>query len=107
MLAPVTRQYKDLSTPVKFSFVFYCDRCGREWKSDTYEFDTEGFLPPIDERILSMLWNRRHEEAYERANCEAGMRFSRCPCCGSRLCDDCLCISLQNAGDTCKGCQSG
>ena len=89
MLAPVTRQYKDLSTLDSFAFVFYCDSCGKEWRSEFYAFDPKGFEPPIDEKILSMLWNQQHEEAYERANREAGARLFRCPACGRRVCDDC------------------
>jgi len=90
MLAPVTRQYKDISTTETFAFVFYCDRCSSEWRSDTYLFSMMGFEPPLDENIKAMLWNQQHEEAYERANCEAGARFNRCPHCGCRICDDCL-----------------
>ena len=90
MLAPVTRQYADLSTAERFEFLFYCDRCGWQWRSEAYAFDPNGFEPPIDEKIRVMLWRRQHEEAYERANREAGLRFSRCPVCGCRICDDCL-----------------
>ena len=89
MLAPVTKQYKDLSTPESFVFLFYCDRCGKEWHSDTYAFNPRGFEPPVDEKIHWMLWNQQHEEAYERANREAVVRFNRCPC-GCRICDDCV-----------------
>ena len=90
MLAPVTKHFKDLSTPESFQFVLYCDRCGKMWESDIYSFNLHGFELPMDERIHSMIWNQQHEEAYERANCEAGMWFNRCPSCGSRICDDCL-----------------
>ena len=90
MLAPVTRQYKDLSTPDSFAFLFYCDRCGKEWQSDAYTFDTRGFEPPMDGMIRCMLWNQQHEEAYERANREAGIRFNHCQRCGCRVCDDCF-----------------
>ena len=104
MLTSVTRQYKDFSTPEKFAFTFYCDRCGKEWRSDTYTFDPKGFATPIEERIRTMLWNQQHEEAYERANREVGARFSRCPLCGCRICDDCLYIGSQDTSNSCKGC---
>ncbi len=101
MLAPVTRQFKDLSTPDSFAFLFHCDRCGKEWRSDTYKFNTRNFESPLDETVRGMLWNQQHEEAYERANREAGIRFNRCPCCGCRICDDCL--YLASSGE-CKDC---
>ena len=102
MLAPVTRQYKDLSTPERFQFVLYCDCCGKEWKSDVYVFNMKGFDLPIDEKIRSMLWNQQHEEAYERANCEAGVRYNRCPVCGCRICDDCFEHMSQEGCNICK-----
>jgi len=89
MLSPVTRKYKDLSTPESFAFVFYCDSCGKEWRSDVYAFDLKGFEPPVDAKILSMLWGQQHEEAYERANREIGARLFRCPTCSCRICEDC------------------
>jgi len=90
MLASVTKRFKNLSTPENFIFLFYCDRCGKEWQSDTYAFNPRGFEPPIDENIRSMLWNQQHEEAYERANREASVRFNRCQALGCRVCDDCF-----------------
>jgi hypothetical protein len=78
--------------------------CGKEWRSDTYTFDLKGFELPIDEKIRSMLWNQQHEEAYERANREAGAVFSRCQDCGCRICDDCLIqVELEKDGK-CKDC---
>lgn len=104
MLTSVTRQYKDFSTPDEFAFAFYCDRCGREWQSDNYRFERKGFETPMDERIRTMLWYQQHEEAYERANCEAGARFNRCPICGCRICDDCLYIGSKETPNSCKTC---
>ena len=103
MLKPITRQYKDLSTADSFNFAFYCDRCGKEWRGDIYEFDPKGFEPPIDEKIRSMLWNQQHEEAYERANREAGAIFNRCPSCGCRICDDCLHLAAAESECHCEG----
>ena len=90
MLSPVTRQFTDHSTPETFAFTFYCDRCSKPVRSETYRFDLKGFVPPVDERVQTMIWNQQHEEAYERANREAGAWFNRCPVCGCRICDDCL-----------------
>ena len=104
MLASITRQYKDLSTADEFLFAFYCDRCGREWKSDIYVFNMNEFEPPVDKLVRSVLWNQQHAQAYERANCEAVMQFSRCPSCGSRICDDCLFTRQQSIQSSCKDC---
>jgi hypothetical protein len=101
MLKSITKQYKDLSTTDLFHFAFCCDRCGKTWSSDTYTFDPGGFELPIDEKIRSMLWNRQHEEAYERANRDAGAIFSRCPECGCRICDDCLIQAQQESRCNC------
>jgi len=90
MLAAVTKKYTDLSTTGGFEFVFYCDHCGKEWRSEVYKFDVSGFEVPMDEKISSMLWNQQHEEAYERANREAGAYFVRVPELGQRICDDCF-----------------
>ena len=104
MLAPVTQQYRDLSTPESFAFVFYCDLCGQAWQSSVYAFDPRGFEPPMDEKIRCMLWNQQHEEAYERANREAGARLFRCPTCGCRVCDDCFRDAPPGEPDRCKDC---
>ena len=44
-----------------------------------------------------------HRFAFERANMEAGMKFNRCPICGSQVCDDCF-IFRSGSGDLCKKC---
>lgn len=104
MLEPVTRQYKDLSTSDNFAFAFYCDRCGKEWQSEVYQLDLKGFEPPVDKRIRAMIWEQQHNEAYERANREAGARFNRCPTCGCRICDDCLYSTTLGNDDKCLDC---
>ena len=103
MLAPVTRQFKDLSTADSFEFVFTCDRCGKEWRSDIYAFDLRGFESPMDEKIRCMLWNQQHEEAYERANREVGAMLFRCPVYGCRVCDECYCEASDDS-DRCADC---
>ena len=104
MLAPVTRQYKDLATANSFAFAFYCDRCGKEWRSDVYALNLDGFEPPVDDKVLSMIWNQQHEEAYERANREAGAIFIRCAGCGCRICDDCYFAAEADMRRVCADC---
>ena len=84
---PITRKYTNVSTEEAFQFVFYCDRCGKEWQSAPCAFDMKGFE---HDNIRAMLWDKQHEDAYEHANREAGERFIRCPVCGCRVCDDCF-----------------
>ena len=98
MLAPVTRQFKDLSTRDSFRFAFYCDHCGEEWLSDLYAFSTIGFEPPVDEEIRTMLWNQQHGDAYERANREACVRFNRHLVNGGWLCDECFASVKEGPG---------
>ena len=107
MLEPVTREFRDFSTPENFEFEFCCDRCGKHWRSESYPFDMKSFEPPVDERIRTMIWNYQHNEAYERANREAGVRFYRCPDCGCRICDDCLYGASLEKTEKCRGCADG
>ena len=104
MLAPITRQFQDLSSEEYFAFAFHCDHCGKAWHSEKYKFNLRGFEPPIDEKIRTMIWNQQYNEAYERANCEASSIFIRCPMCGCRICDDCFNSSLKDSGSNCEGC---
>lgn len=102
MLASITQQYKDLSTPDNFAFVFCCDRCDKEWQSEIYALNLRGFELPLNEKIRCMLWNQQHDEAYERANLEAISHFNRCPECSRMVCDNCFCILEE--WDLCKDC---
>ncbi len=89
MLASVTRKYRDLSTTESFAFAFYCDRCGKEWRSEIYDFNMDEYAKPVDERIRAMVWNEQHDEAYARANLDAQGQFLRCNKCGRRVCGAC------------------
>ena len=69
------------------------------------KLDKNGFAPPVDERIRTILWTQQHEESYERANNrEAGAWFNRGPCCGCRVCDDCLYSGTQDSPESCRHC---
>lgn len=103
MLPPITKKYEDHSTDTCFQFSFHCDMCGAVWESEQYPFSLRA-SPSIslgEQRAHALMWRAEHDAAYERANREALLRFSKCPKCGSRVCDDCfsglkeLCLQCQ------------
>jgi len=104
LLSPITKGFADHSTPKVFSFSFFCDECGKEWRSTPQAFGSTGLKSPTDLRIVRMLWNGRHNAAYEQANLEAIYAFYYCPKCRRRLCMECFCRSETNVADICKGC---
>lgn len=104
LLGALTKRYTDRSTAKKFVFSFYCDKCGREWRSTPQAFDLDGLAPPIDLQVFRMLWNDRHKAAYEQANLEAIRAFNRCPACGLRVCMECFYESEADGADICRDC---
>ncbi len=105
MLHSVTKRCDDLSTDRCFCFVFYCDICGAEWKSEQYLFSMRDNLAASEgeKEARVILWKAEHDCAYERANIEAIFNFNKCHGCGKRVCDDCFC-ELQAY---CLSCESG
>jgi len=106
LLAPVTKRRLDHSTMEGFSFSFFCDMCGREWRSAWYDFNPGGFIPPIDPEVYQILWSDQHKAAYERAKLDAAFVFNRCPACGRRVCNECFHLSETGVSDICKDCIS-
>lgn len=100
----VTQKYADHSTMETFSFSFFCDRCGSEWRSPQYAFHPGGFAQPQDYIVYQMLWNEQHSAAYERANRDASFVFNRCPICDRRVCDACFFLSGAGVSDICEDC---
>lgn len=92
MLPPITQKYHDQSTDAYFQFAFYCEACGDAWHSEQYPFSLAKDPPKsaAEEKARAILWTTEHDAAYERANTEAIMHFSKCRCCGKRICDRCL-----------------
>lgn len=100
----VTKKSADHSTPEEFSFGFFCDLCGKEWRSERFDFNPGAFVAPIDPSVYEMLWNEQHRAAYERANREASFAFNRCPECGRGVCKECFYLSVTGVSDVCKDC---
>jgi len=104
LLSPITKRYTDRSTTRAFAFSFYCDKCGKEWRSTTRAFDPGELQSPTDRRVLGMLWDGQHKAAYEQANLEAIYAFSHCPECDRRICLECFCRTETDIAEICTDC---
>ena len=104
MIKAITEKSTDQSDSIAFSFSFYCDKCGKEWTSETTAFSGMGSTAIENEEARLMLWANEHRLAFEAANLEAQMHFNRCPVCGKRVCNDCFCIEEREHGGVCKEC---
>jgi hypothetical protein len=103
MSKPLTRITKDLSDEKSFSFSFFCDICGKEWKSPATSFETGG-ITITHKEAQTLLWSKEHNAAFEQANLDARLHFNLCTVCGKRVCDDCFNIDENQLGDVCKEC---
>lgn len=101
---PVTKRHADRSTMEGFAFSFFCDRCGKEWRSARYAVNLGNLATPIDPTVYQVLWNDQHKAAYERANRDASFEFNRCPACGRRVCTECFHLSEVGVSDICVDC---
>ena len=104
LLEPITIEFADRSTPEAFAFSFFCDKCGREWRSAIRMDDPCMLKPPADPGIIDMWREGRHRTAYERSNLEAAYEFYYCSECGRRLCMECYCRSETDTAEICKDC---
>ena len=90
-LPALTKRFSDESTDQEFKFTFYCDCCGAGYQSPPIPFSgaaaESGAKPAF---IRKMLWQAEHEDAYERANRQAMLCFTKCAGCGQWFCEDCL-----------------
>ena len=101
----VTKRRADHSTVETFSFGFYCDMCGKEWRSERLDIHPGELSAASDSIAYQMLWSDQHNAAFERANRDASFAFNRCPVCGRRVCDACFYLSETEISDICKDCQ--
>jgi len=95
MLKPITRKMTDESKDGVYAYTFYCDICGKPWRSEPYYTASPDEIDPLvreSERVA----------AYERANREALNWLSRCPVCKQVVCDQCFDILDDN--DMCAQC---
>jgi len=89
MSVSLTSQTIDRSSVESFSFSFYCDKCGSEWKSPEIPFELGGFTSIENEEVRQMVWAHEHRTAFDRANLEAHFHFSHCSESGMWVCDEC------------------
>ena len=99
-----TKKSIDHSDMGKFSFSFFCDRCGREWVSETKPFSGGGCTSVTNYDALKLLWANEHRTAFDEANLEARLKFNTCTVCGSKVCDDCFCFGEGSKDDVCVEC---
>ena len=90
MSSPLTRKSADHSNLKQFSFSFYCDHCGAEWKSSAIPFESGGFTAVDHEEARQLIWAQEHKTAFDRANLEAHFHFNHCPESGVWVCDGCF-----------------
>lgn len=96
MFYSCTKKYTDESDEKIFRFTFYCDKCGKPHSSAPLPF-SEGRTfgggkkedTPCENELWELLWQKEHEQAFDRANHEASFHFFRCPGCGEYACGDC------------------
>jgi hypothetical protein len=88
MSEPLTKRTIDHSGVDSFSFSFFCDICGKEWRSPTVAFKTGGITIEHEE-ARTLLWAKEHSAAFEAANLEAHLQFNHCEKCGKWVCENC------------------
>ena len=94
----LTKKTIDHSDSERFSFSFFCDRCGKEWASPEKPFSQGGFTVVEKEDALKLLCAHEHRAAFDEANMEAHLQFNRCHLCGKWVCDDCFCVERKTGG---------
>jgi len=100
----VTKKTTDHSDAGEFSFSFYCDKCGWEWRSPAVPF-SDGYCSEMEHKeAVNLLWAAEHRAAFEGANLDAHMHFNLCEVCGRRVCDECFCITEKEHSGVCKDC---
>jgi hypothetical protein len=116
MTKSYTKKTTDHSDSRHFSFSFYCDKCGKEWRSSVQDFtgtdnatgitvdNTVGITIIENAEALRLLWAEEHRLAYEAANYDARGYFNCCPVCGKHVCDDCFDIAEEEHGGVCNDC---
>ena len=90
MSEPLTKKTADYSRQDTFQFGFFCDNCGKEWKSQPVQFTTGGLTTVEFDDAMKLLWAHERRTALEQANLDARMKFNRCANCGEWVCDDCF-----------------
>jgi hypothetical protein len=102
MSEPLTKRTVDHSGAESFSFSFFCDCCGKEWRSPVIWFE-KGGMTIEHEEARTLLWAKEHSAAFEQANLEAHLKYNLCEKCGKRVCNECFDIGNVDSG-LCREC---
>jgi len=103
MNRPLTQKSINHSSTENFTFIFFCDICGKEWKSPVIQFEAGGFTSIKNEEAYQLIWAQEHRTAFEQANLEAHWHFNYCTKCGKWVCEECF---DNGGGMECKKCMS-
>ncbi|MCL2211731.1 MAG: hypothetical protein FWB95_07405 [Treponema sp.] len=90
MINSLTKQVTDRSGKEAFSFSFFCDNCGSEWKSPVIPFESGGVTSFDNEEVCQMVWAQEHKNAFDRSNLEAHFHFNYCSESEKWVCDECF-----------------
>ena len=107
MSIPLTKRTTDHSDQKGFSFSFFCDLCGKEWRSPVKPFMGGDCTIVEHDEALKLLWANDHRAAFEEANLEAHFHFNNCPQCGKWVCNDCFPVEDKKSDEVCVGCKEG
>lgn len=92
-LPSITKKMTDESNDRQFQFTFYCDTCGKAFQTSIIPFsgasDNDISFEKRSPYIKSLIWYSEYEDAFERSNKEALIRFNYCNACGKYFCSDC------------------
>ena len=102
---PLTKKTVDHSNKECYAFSFYCDRCGKVWRSEETSFEAANNFEIESSEACSLLWAQERRIAFERANLEAQFHFNHCPDCGRWVCDDCFRPLGSEKCDLCCDCE--
>lgn len=117
----IVNNYSDLSTNEGFQFEFYCNRCGKGYRTkfkpsisgkvngvlDTASGLFGGLLGKasyVSDRINSAAWEKEHDDAFTQAMKDIKEDFTQCPRCQAWVCKD-KCWNEKRG--LCKDCSPG
>jgi len=100
----LTKLKTDNSDRKGFSFSFYCDCCGKEWKSPLTPYLSGGYASIEHKETKKLIWMWEHEAAFEYANAEAHLHFNKCSECGKWVCDACFYVHRKKEDGLCRVC---
>jgi hypothetical protein len=96
-----TKNRSDNSDAHGFSFSFFCDLCGTEWRSRLQPFAGGDFDHILNDEAKMLLWADKHRSAAALAELDAQFHFNYCSGCGKWVCNDCFLVEEDKCMDCC------